>query len=102
MAIMSDSSIGLKPVIEDPSKPIPPSKASSSSDGVDREALELTEHVREPQADEADVLSLTILRTSAAFSGRSAMVFSVGRFGARNSTLSRLQAAPNFAITYAT
>ena len=32
MAIMSDSSIGLKPVIEDPSNPIPPSKASSSSD----------------------------------------------------------------------
>src|SRR3954462_2845915 len=29
-AIMSDSSIGLKPVIEDPSKPIPPSSASSS------------------------------------------------------------------------
>ena len=27
---MSDSSIALKPVIEDPSKPIPPSKASSS------------------------------------------------------------------------
>src|SRR5947208_16034066 len=31
MAIMSDSSIGLKPVIDDPSKPIPPSNASSSS-----------------------------------------------------------------------
>ncbi len=31
MAIMSDSSIALKPVIEDPSNPIPPSKASSSS-----------------------------------------------------------------------
>ena len=31
IAIMSDSSIGLKPVIEEPSKPIPPSKASSSS-----------------------------------------------------------------------
>ncbi len=30
-AIMSDSSIGLKPVIEEPSKPIPPSNASSSS-----------------------------------------------------------------------
>ena len=29
---MSDSSIGLKPVIEEPSKPIPPSKASSSSE----------------------------------------------------------------------
>ena len=31
MAIMSDSSIALKPVIEEPSKPIPPSNASSSS-----------------------------------------------------------------------
>ena len=31
MAIMSDSSIGLKPLIEEPSKPMPPSKASSSS-----------------------------------------------------------------------
>src|SRR5215210_6418059 len=30
-AIMSDSSIALKPVIEEPSKPMPPSKASSSS-----------------------------------------------------------------------
>ena len=30
IAIMSDSSIALKPVIEEPSKPIPPSKASSS------------------------------------------------------------------------
>src|SRR5581483_822753 len=31
IAIMSDSSIGLKPVIEDPSNPIPPSNASASS-----------------------------------------------------------------------
>ena len=31
IAIMSDSSIGLKPVIEEPSKPIPPSNASPSS-----------------------------------------------------------------------
>ena len=31
IAIMSDSSIGLNPVIEDPSKPMPPSNASSSS-----------------------------------------------------------------------
>src|SRR5215216_3255923 len=30
-AIMSDSSIALKPVIEEPSKPIPPSNASSRS-----------------------------------------------------------------------
>ena len=31
IAIMSDSSIALKPVIEEPSKPMPPSNASSSS-----------------------------------------------------------------------
>ena len=31
MAIMSDSSIGLKPVMDEPSKPMPPSNASSSS-----------------------------------------------------------------------
>ena len=31
IAIMSDSSIGLNPLIEEPSKPMPPSKASSSS-----------------------------------------------------------------------
>ncbi len=30
-AIMSDSSIALKPVIEEPSKPMPPSNASASS-----------------------------------------------------------------------
>ena len=30
-AIMSDSSMALKPVIDEPSNPIPPSKASSSS-----------------------------------------------------------------------
>src|SRR5919106_2791274 len=33
-AIMSDSSIALKPVIEDPSKPMPPSNASSSSSAL--------------------------------------------------------------------
>ena len=31
IATMSDSSIALKPVIDEPSKPMPPSKASSSS-----------------------------------------------------------------------
>ena len=31
IAIMSDSSIALNPVIDEPSKPMPPSKASSSS-----------------------------------------------------------------------
>ncbi len=34
MAIMSDSSMALKPVIDEPSKPIPPSNASSSSEAL--------------------------------------------------------------------
>jgi hypothetical protein len=34
IAIMSDSSIGLKPVIDEPSKPMPPSNASSSSSAL--------------------------------------------------------------------
>ena len=34
IAIMSDSSIALKPVIDEPSKPIPPSNASSSSSAL--------------------------------------------------------------------
>ena len=39
MAIMSDSSIALKPVIDEPSKPIPPSKASASSVTLIEKAL---------------------------------------------------------------
>src|SRR5690348_14452107 len=39
IAIMSDSSIGLKPVIEEPSKPIPPSNASASSVALIENAL---------------------------------------------------------------
>src|SRR5689334_20095041 len=39
IAIMSDSSIGLKPVIEDPSNPIPPSNASASSVALIENAL---------------------------------------------------------------
>ncbi len=39
IAIMSDSSIGLNPVIEDPSKPIPPSNASASSEELIEKAL---------------------------------------------------------------
>ena len=34
IAIMSDSSIALKPVIDEPSKPMPPSNASSSSSAL--------------------------------------------------------------------
>ncbi len=39
IAIMSDSSIGLKPVIEEPSKPMPPSNASASSVALIENAL---------------------------------------------------------------
>ena len=39
IAIMSDSSIALKPVIEEPSKPIPPSNASASSVALIENAL---------------------------------------------------------------
>ncbi len=52
---MSDSSIGLKPVIDEPSKPIPPSNASSSSEELIEKLLQLTEDVGEPEADEAHV-----------------------------------------------
>ena len=54
-ASMSDSSIGLKPVIEEPSKPVAAREGVLELGGVDREALELAEDVREPEADEADV-----------------------------------------------
>ena len=39
IAIMSDSSIGLKPVIDEPSKPMPPSNASASSVALIENAL---------------------------------------------------------------
>ena len=58
MAIMSDSSIALKPVIEEPSKPMPPSKASSSSSGLIEKLFSWPEDVREPEPDEADVAVL--------------------------------------------
>ncbi len=58
IAIMSDSSIGLKPVIEEPSKPMPPSKASSSSAALIEKLFSWPEHVGEPEADEADVAFL--------------------------------------------
>ena len=55
IAIMSDSSIALKPVIEEPSKPMPASKRVVELGRVDRERLQLAEDVGEPEADEADV-----------------------------------------------
>ena len=58
MAIMSDSSIALKPVIDEPSKPIPPSKASSSSWALIEKLFSWPEDVGEPEPHEADVAVL--------------------------------------------
>ena len=55
---MSDSSIALKPVIDEPSKPMPSSSAPSISLGRDREALQMPLDVREPEQDELDALVL--------------------------------------------
>ena len=44
--------------MDEPSKPMPSSNATSRSLGADREALETAEHVGEPQAHEADVALL--------------------------------------------
>ena len=52
---MSDSSIALKPVIDEPSKPMPSVEGVVELGAVDREGLQLTEDVGEPQPDEADV-----------------------------------------------
>src|SRR5947209_7910333 len=68
-AIMSDSSIALKPVIDDPSKPIPPSKASSSSDAFIENALSCprmsVNHIRMKRISR----SLTSARTSSLLRG---------------------------------
>jgi hypothetical protein len=50
MAIMSDSSIALKPVIETHAA----LEGVLELAGVDREALQLAHDVREPEPDEAD------------------------------------------------
>ena len=53
---MSDSSIALKPVIDEPSKPIPSSSAPSISDGRHGERLEVALEVGEPEQDVLDLL----------------------------------------------
>ncbi len=58
IATMSDSSMALKPVIDEPSKPIPSSSALLDLGGRDREALQVTLEVGEPQEDEVDALLL--------------------------------------------
>ena len=55
---MSDSSIALKPVIDEPSKPIPSSSARLDLARRDREALQVPLDVREPQEQEVDPLLL--------------------------------------------
>ena len=68
-AIMSDSSIGLKPVIDEPSKPMPPSNASSSSVWLIEKLLSWPRTSVNHSRMKRTSLSLTILRTSAAVSG---------------------------------
>ena len=55
---MSDSSIRLKPVIDEPSKPMPSVERALELVLADGEALQLAEDVGEPQPDELDVVLL--------------------------------------------
>ena len=63
-AIMSDSSIALKPVIEDPSKPMPPSNASSSSVTLIENALSCPRMSVNQSRMNRMSRSLTMARTS--------------------------------------
>ena len=69
IAIMSDSSIGLKPVIEEPSKPMPPSKASSSSAALIEKLFSWPSTSVNQRRTKRTSLSLTISATSAALLG---------------------------------
>ena len=69
IAIMSDSSIGLKPVIEEPSKPMPPSKASSSSAALIEKLFSWPSTSVNQRRTKRTSLSLTIAATSAALLG---------------------------------
>ena len=73
IAIMSDSSIGLKPVIEEPSKPIPPSSASSSSAELIEKLLSWPSTSVNQSRMKRTSRSLTISATSAALVGWSAI-----------------------------
>ena len=75
IATMSDSSIALKPVIDEPSKPIPSSSAPSTSLERDREALQMPLDVGEPEEEVVDALLLDLLQH-----GRLAAGFDVARF----------------------
>src|SRR5919197_3162306 len=72
IAIMSDSSIALKPVIEDPSKPMPPSNASSRSAALiandfswPRMSVNQRRMKRMPRASTAALTSSGVLGVSA-------------------------------------
>ena len=73
IAIMSDSSIGLKPVIEEPSKPMPPSKASSSSEELIEKLFSWPRTSVNQSRMKRTSRSLTISATSAALVGCSAI-----------------------------
>ena len=73
IAIMSDSSIGLKPVIEEPSKPMPPSKASSSSAALIEKLFSWPSTSVNQRRTKRTSFSLTIAATSAALFGCSAI-----------------------------
>ncbi len=68
IAIMSDSSIGLKPVIDEPSKPIPPSNASSSSEALIEKLFSWPRTSVNQSRMKRMSRSVTTLRTSSAFS----------------------------------
>ena len=69
---MSDSSIGLKPVIDEPSKPIPPSNASSSSEELIEKLLSWPSTSVNQRRMKRTSCSRTAAITSSAVCGRSA------------------------------
>ena len=71
IAIMSDSSIGLNPVIDEPSKPIPPSKASSSSEELTENDFSCPSTSVNQRRMKRTSCSPTAAITSSAVSGRS-------------------------------
>src|SRR6202008_3500585 len=71
MAIMSDSSIALKPVIDEPSKPMPPSKASSSSEALIENDFNCPRMSVNQRRMKRMLRSSTSALTSSAFCGRS-------------------------------
>src|SRR5215212_8965966 len=70
---MSDSSIALKPVIEEPSKPMPPSKASSSSCALIEKLFSCPRMSVNQSRTKRMSRSLTKARTSSAVCGWSVM-----------------------------